>query len=390
MRKLLFFLLTVCSLGATEKTLTDVNERTISAKLIWKTEESVLIVLPNGSEYNVPLKILSEEDQVFISDWIPPEPDMPANAVEGVVVVQTKSGDGVGTGFFVFEAGKCYVYTNQHVIADIQNLEMVDTAGEVVPLGDLEVANALDIARFRVPTRPAFRITDEASNGATVTLLGNSEGAGVITSSEGKIQGIGPEEIEVESDFVPGNSGGPVLDENNRVVAIATYIRRGEEDPDWVEENTRYAETRRFTVRPSRVKEWKTISREDYVKQTRALAEARRKFQQCLWAYYMLTEGTGYHTTLPEDWEGKILEILKNHNSRQERRSTFSTHHASRRTNLRALYRYMDDELGELQTLRSDLTIDYLLKGLFGAENLLKDINALRAEISKEVGADSL
>jgi serine protease Do len=44
-----------------------------------------------------------------------------------------------------------------------------------------------------------------------VTLVGNRRGGGVATQVSGTVLGIGPEKIEVNAQFQPGNSGSPVL-----------------------------------------------------------------------------------------------------------------------------------------------------------------------------------
>ena len=392
------------TLSAETRLLTDTSGRTIEATLIWKTEDAVQILRNDGSEFKVPLELLSQEDQLYLKSWSPPLPEALANPTDGVVIIRTKSGQGVGTGFFVFDAGKYYIYTNQHVIAEPLSLEFLDSRGASVELGALEVSNSIDLARFRVSPHPAFTLSDDPQPDSEITVLGNSLGAGVVTSSKGRIRGIGPQEIEVDSDFVPGNSGGPVIDTFGRVIGVATYIRRGDDKPNWVKENTRYTQTRRFTVRPSRVDDWREISYADYTRQTRALALTRYRFEQCLWTYQMLAEGAGYISTLPTSWERGIVQILRNHNARQSRpdatRTTYyvdgfpvgsstKSHRdekeASRRANLRALDQYIQREFGDLYMLRNSLDIEYLLTGLFGAENLLQEIAFLRSEIEKSI-----
>jgi hypothetical protein len=409
MRYFVIFIFPLLSLSAEIRVLTDINGRAIEATLIWKTDDTIKILRNDGSEFNVPLELLSREDQLYLKSWSPPLPEPLANPIDGVVIIRSKSGDGVGTGFFVFDGGKYYIYTNQHVIADPLSLEFLNSRGALVKLGALEVSNSIDLARFRVSPHPAFTLTDDVLADSKITVLGNSLGAGVVTSSKGRIRGIGPQEIEVDSDFVQGNSGGPVIDSLGRVIGVATYIRRGDDKPNWVKENTRYTETRRFTVRPSRVNDWKQIGYADYTKQTRALASTRYKFEQCLWTYQMLAEGAGYISTLPTSWERDIIQILRNHNARQSRPdSTRTTYYvdgfpvssstkshrdekeSSRRANLRALDQYIQREFGDLYMLRnSTLDIDYLLKGLFGAENLMQEIALLRSEIEKSIALSS-
>ena len=149
--------------------------------------------------------------------------------------------------------------------------------------------------------------------------MGNSEGAGVITSSKSRIMGIGPDEIEVESDFVPGNSGGPVINEAEQVVGIATYIKNPVDKPDWAKKDTRYEKPRRFTIRPTRVKDWMLANKTDFYKDHLQIEGLWYLYLQCEWAYQMLNEGKGFVSTLPSSWNKDIKQILNNHNKRQLR-----------------------------------------------------------------------
>ena len=60
-----------------------------------------------------------------------------------------------------------------------------------------------------------------------VVVLGNSGGAGVVTKIAGKIVGIGPDRIEVSAEFIPGNSGSPIIHvKTGQVIGIATYLTK--------------------------------------------------------------------------------------------------------------------------------------------------------------------
>jgi hypothetical protein len=63
------------------------------------------------------------------------------------------------------------------------------------------------------------RIDDE------ILVLGNSGGGGVVTNLTGRVVGIGPDRIEVSAEFIPGNSGSPIVHvPTGKVIGIATYL----------------------------------------------------------------------------------------------------------------------------------------------------------------------
>ena len=393
------------TVGATYRTLTDTQGRSIEVVLNGKTDTGILATRMDGVEFEIRYDLLSQADREFISQWQPPKPETPENAIDAVVIINTETSR--GTGFFAHDSGKTYIYTNQHVISDIQNVKAKDSKGNLVKLGSLEISNSQDVARFQISKRPALLITDSIESNEAVTVLGNSEGSGVITTGKGTVKGIGATELEVDADFVPGNSGGPVINSKNQVVGIATYILRGDEKPDWVTKDTRYSKTRRFTIRPSRVDDWREIPREEYAKQVGDLNKALLLFDQAYWSYGMLDEGKGYLSNIPNNWHRDILQILRNHNSRQRRPDATRTSYyqdgyyvgstteslaekkeASKRANLRALMRVLDNEFGDLYKLKNrQLDIKYLLNNDFESAKVLETwLSELRRDINDEIG----
>jgi S1-C subfamily serine protease len=45
----------------------------------------------------------------------------------------------------------------------------------------------------------------------------------VIRTLPGKILGIGPDKIEVDCEFICGNSGGPIVNSDGRLLALASF-----------------------------------------------------------------------------------------------------------------------------------------------------------------------
>jgi hypothetical protein len=140
-----------------------------------------------------------------------------------------------------------------------------------------EIGGDLDLVRLEIETKrlPLKCATTAPQNGAPVTAIGNSLDAGVITSEPGTIKGVGESEIETDCQFVPGNSGGPILDASGHVLAVATYIRFGEKNPATA--GTRYEKDRRFAVRLHDGMKWVPIPQWDLYAKAGALIESSRR-----------------------------------------------------------------------------------------------------------------
>jgi hypothetical protein len=93
--------------------------------------------------------------------------------------------------------------------------------------------------------------------GDDVAVLGNSEGSRVIAPLMGKLLGIGPDRIEVSAEFVPGNSGSPIIHvKTGKVIGIATYLQKRR----FAElTNSRTQTVRRFGYRLDSIKTWQPL-----------------------------------------------------------------------------------------------------------------------------------
>lgn len=92
----------------------------------------------------------------------------------------------------------------------------------------------------------------------TSFVLGNMEGARVIQPLPGKLIGIGPDRIEVTAEFVPGNSGSPIIHvKSGKVIGIATYLLQ-RRFTELTESNQ--AKVRRFGFRLDSVKQWQGLN----------------------------------------------------------------------------------------------------------------------------------
>ena len=163
------------------------------------------------------------------------------------------AGKSAGTGFIMRVGDSCWLYTNAHVVKGVPAAAVRATLlnNTVLQLGACQRAQGLDLVRFALAgPLPAFALERNVPDiGETVTVLGNSDGRGVVTEIRGHIIGVGPQQIEVDAPFVAGNSGSPVLNRAGRVVGVASYLRNCRDNTDWSKTNTRYNGIRRFALR---------------------------------------------------------------------------------------------------------------------------------------------
>ena len=123
-----------------------------------------------------------------------------------------------------------YVFTNAHVVGDAQNVTLVTHGGIEIPGRVQVVSKERDIALIRIDALklPAAHIEPSLpGSGARVFAIGSplsEQMQGSVTS--GIVSGTrimdGYEWIQSDTAISPGNSGGPLINDNGSVVAIST------------------------------------------------------------------------------------------------------------------------------------------------------------------------
>jgi S1-C subfamily serine protease len=194
--------------------------------------------------------------------WSPPPParvderellDAYSRAVVGVVeragpavvslgITGARGPGGAGSGFVVTPDG--YVMTNSHVVSGARAIKVRTSGGEVAEARLVGDDPATDLALIRVETSalsPASPVTylpidgDLAPRvGQLAVAIGNPLGfestvsAGVVSALGRSLRGKGNRlidgVIQHTAPLNPGNSGGPLLDGNGRVLGVNTAI----------------------------------------------------------------------------------------------------------------------------------------------------------------------
>lgn len=195
-----------------------------------------------------------------------------------VAVVQGAEGGGSA---FIAQIGKGkYLITNQHVVAGIVNPTFTMPDRTVLKVGTAAAAIDHDIMSFGigndVTAMEAMQGVDQfAAVGDDVVVLGNPDAAGVIRPITGVIQGIGPQLVEVSAQFIPGNSGSPIVHvKTGKVIAVATYLRREAANPM---EGREAATVRRFGYRLDSIKRWEPVIWWQYHDEHKTLENVRQR-----------------------------------------------------------------------------------------------------------------
>ncbi|TIC80889.1 trypsin-like peptidase domain-containing protein [Nocardioides sp. GY 10127] len=173
---------------------------------------------------------------------------------QGLVIIETTLTDGeaAGTGMVLSSDG--LILTNYHVVEDSTSIKV-----EIASTGDTYTATVVghdaeaDVALLQLKDASGLTVadidsTDEASVGDDVTAVGNAEGQGYLSASEGTVTatdqeittsseyGISAEDLtgltETDVAVVGGYSGGAMLDSDGEVVGMTTAASSSDTEAD--------------------------------------------------------------------------------------------------------------------------------------------------------------
>lgn len=240
-------------------------------------------------------------------------------------VLMVRSEDGAGTAFIAKDGESCYVYTNVHV-ASSKSLEFSDFRGKSVAVSsqgqvvgkpvNLSLVNELgiDIVRFPLLESQEFSLRfasrETIEKRPEVWTLGDSGGVGILKTLRGHIKGVGPTRIEVDCEFIKGNSGGPIVTSQGEVVGIASYLTA--DKTIWAKGTEQ--EIRRYAWIPGRDHVWINTSADELVEEGE-LVEGCNINSALLWTIsHLKTADDGFHLPdkLPEDAQA-LLAMTQKH-----------------------------------------------------------------------------
>lgn len=206
------------------------------------------------------------QDDPSVDPTPSPTPDvssaLSSQTLQGALLVVT-SKEGSGSGFVAKLGELEYLITNAHVIAGASRLDMKLLSGEALAPGKGRLAVGHDVATFETTSAPmslevSTQVGRDVSIGDEVVIYGNSQGASVVTELRGTVKGIGPNEVEVDAPFVPGNSGSPIIHlKTGKVIGIASYIRT--QKADELSKDSGINEVRRFGYRLDTITQWQDL-----------------------------------------------------------------------------------------------------------------------------------
>lgn len=220
----------------------------------------------------------SRQFNVRKTDFVP-KIERSLNRPQDAICVLEFDDGSAGSGFLFEMDDQLYCMTNQHVAATPARLRIKLIDGTELDHGQTEFASDRDLARILITTdTAAFKIVRAPELGEPITVLGNSFGAGRVTTLSGQVTGLNHWEVESTATFVSGNSGSPILAAGNEVVGVATLIEffPGYES---IAKGTVFEDGRRVGVRFDTPVEWVTVdmdrfgSRNRLILQTNAFVE---------------------------------------------------------------------------------------------------------------------
>lgn len=165
---------------------------------------------------------------IFSNELSPKEIYELAEPATVEIQVKTAYGQGIGTGFFI--DGEGTIVTNYHVIEKAyEGVAVLKNVGKFEIKEVIGFDEELDIAILKIDYKNEKfleRRTKQIEVGETVYALGSSEGltnsfsSGIISALDRQFDGN--HYIQVTAPISHGNSGGPLIDKNGKVIGITS------------------------------------------------------------------------------------------------------------------------------------------------------------------------
>lgn len=155
------------------------------------------------------------------------------SSVKSVVSIKTNAAQ--GTGFIITPDG--YVVTNAHVLYGAKYANALTYEREEIPMSLIGYDINIDLALLKIDGEYNFLEFEDSKNieiGEKVIAIGNPLGLS-FSVTEGIISGINregvnnlPYYIQTDAALNPGNSGGPLINTNGKVIGINNFKVTGD------------------------------------------------------------------------------------------------------------------------------------------------------------------
>ena len=145
-----------------------------------------------------------------------------------------KNDDGHGSGFFVGNDG--YILTNYHVVADQDKITVIDDQRNEYNAEIKRFSKIRDLALLKINHQPEYSFSisgkENYKRGSEIYAVGTPTSIQLGQSlSKGIISGVrnedGVEYIQVDASVNPGNSGGPLINENAELIGVINAKVKG-------------------------------------------------------------------------------------------------------------------------------------------------------------------
>lgn len=157
------------------------------------------------------------------------------NTIQSVVLIDTTTPEGTGQGSgFVYQDN--YIVTNEHVVSNASSVRVRFSKGEWRSASIVGTDVSSDLAVLDISNKPNYAealplVEKQPPIGAEVVAIGNPYGrfdgsasAGIVSGTNRSIPAQNgftiPDGIQTDAAVNPGNSGGPLMDLNSRVVGV--------------------------------------------------------------------------------------------------------------------------------------------------------------------------
>lgn len=152
------------------------------------------------------------------------------DVIKAVVSVKTNKGQGSG---IMFDS-RGYLITNKHVIDDASSINVIDYNSETYNVDVVGTASNTDLVVLKIISDKEFNYLEfeDISNikvGDRVIAVGNPLGLsfsvteGIVSGLDRKIDSTGIGYVQIDVPINKGNSGGPLVNSNKKIVGINTF-----------------------------------------------------------------------------------------------------------------------------------------------------------------------